>query len=71
MVSRHQEDNDAGMALRALKNAFHVDVEPILAAARVCSGGAIDPVAAYRDSGYRERVGAKRGSATSGGSGIV
>ena len=48
--------NDALLALQTLKRAFKTDVEPILAMARHRAGGAIDPVAAYRASGYRERA---------------
>jgi L-rhamnose isomerase/sugar isomerase len=42
------------MALQTLKQAFTCDVSPILAMARRRAGGAIDPVAAYRESGYRD-----------------
>jgi len=66
-----QETNDALMATQALKAAFRTDVEPILAMARLERGGAIDPVAAYRESGYRARVAAERPAVASGGGGIV
>lgn len=66
-----QEDNDALMASETLKHAFRTDVEPILAKARLDAGGAIDPIRAYRDSGYRAMVGAKRPAALGGGGGIV
>jgi L-rhamnose isomerase/sugar isomerase len=52
------------MASETLKTAFRTDVEPILAMARLESGGAIDPVAAYRARGYRPAV-------AGGGGGIV
>jgi L-rhamnose isomerase/sugar isomerase len=58
-------------ALQILKEAFTTDVSPILAAARVREGGAIDPVATYRASGYRARVTRERPAAASSGSGIV
>ena len=45
---------DAIAALATLKEAFTTDVSPILAAARERSGGAIDPISAYRASGYRK-----------------
>ena len=54
-LSACQEANDAVMALRTLKTAFTTDVAPILAAARVQAGGAADPLAAFRESGYRAR----------------
>ncbi|WAX98402.1 L-rhamnose catabolism isomerase (plasmid) [Aminobacter sp. NyZ550] len=66
-----QEDNDALMATQTLKAAFRTDVEPILAMARLNRGGAIDPVAAYRASGYRQKVAAERPASVGGGGGIV
>jgi len=41
------------MALTILKEAFTTDVSSILATARQRNGGAIEPVAIYRASGYR------------------
>jgi L-rhamnose isomerase / sugar isomerase len=67
----HQESNDALMATQTLKAAYRTDVEPILAMARLKSGGAIDPVDAYRASGYRARVAAERPAIAGGGGGIV
>lgn len=67
----YQEDNDALMAMQTLKAAYRTDVEPILAMARLNAGGAIDPVAAYRASGYRRKVAAERPAVASGGGGIV
>lgn len=67
----HQEANDALMATTTLKRAFRTDVEPILAMARLERGAAIDPVAAFRASGYRDRVAAERPTAQAGGGGIV
>lgn len=67
----YQEDNDALMATQTLKAAYRTDVEPILAMARLNAGGAIDPVAAYRASGYRRKVAAERPAVASGGGGIV
>ena len=70
-LSEFQQDNDALMASETLKHAFRTDVEPILAKARLDAGGAIDPIRAYRDSGYRAMVGAMRPAALGGGGGIV
>ncbi|AWI55951.1 L-rhamnose catabolism isomerase [Sinorhizobium fredii] len=67
----HQQENDALMASETLKAAFRTDVEPILAMARLESGGAIAPVATYRASGYRAKVAAERPSVAGGGGGIV
>ena len=66
-----QSGNDALMASETLKDAFRTDVEPILAMARADDGGAIDPVAAYRASGYRQTVGAVRPKVSGAGGGIV
>lgn len=66
-----QETNDALMASETLKRAFRTDVEPILAMARLEKGGAIDPVAAYRASGYRAKVGEVRPKVSGAGGGIV
>ncbi len=70
-LAEAQANNDALRALQILKAAFRTDVSPILAAARVREGGAIDPVAAYRASGYRASVASQRPALASGGSGIV
>ncbi|UCI25948.1 L-rhamnose catabolism isomerase [Mesorhizobium sp. B2-8-5] len=66
-----QEENDALMATQTLKSAYRTDVEPILAMARLRIGGAIDPVAAYREAGYRAKVAAERPTVAGGGGGIV
>ncbi len=66
-----QQDNDALMATQTLKVAFRTDVEPILAMARLADGGAIDPVAAYRASGYRRKVAGERPAVAASGGGIV
>ncbi|MFZ3582757.1 L-rhamnose catabolism isomerase [Loktanella sp. DJP18] len=66
-----QDANDALLAQSALKSAFRTDVEPILAMARHEKGCAIDPVAAFRASGYRAQVTGMRPAAAPGSSGIV
>ncbi|TPI49120.1 L-rhamnose catabolism isomerase [Mesorhizobium sp. B2-9-1] len=66
-----QEANDALMATQTLKAAYRTDVEPILAMARLRAGGAVDPVAAYREAGYRAKVAAERPAVAGGGGGIV
>ncbi|APO71429.1 L-rhamnose catabolism isomerase protein (plasmid) [Rhizobium gallicum] len=70
-LSGHQNENDALMATETLKRAYRIDVEPILAEARRRAGGAIDPVAAYRASGYRRKVSAERPASMAGGGGII
>ncbi len=66
-----QERCDAIAALAILKQAFTTDVSPILAMARQRAGGAIDPVAAYRASGYRSRKADERPASGRVTAGIV
>jgi L-rhamnose isomerase/sugar isomerase len=66
-----QERNDALLALRTLKTAFTTDVTPILGMARYRAGGAIDPVATYRTSGYRRKKADERPATAGRMSGIV
>jgi len=70
-LANYQESNDAMMATQTLKRAFTTDVGPILARARERAGAAIDPVAAYRASGYRVAAAARRPAAAVSSSGIV
>ncbi|HEY0411701.1 MAG TPA: TIM barrel protein [Allosphingosinicella sp.] len=65
-----QKANDAMMAFQALRRAYNVDVAPIVAMARMEQGGAIDPIAVYRDSGWRDRKAQER-SIVGLGAGIV
>ncbi|HEX7752992.1 MAG TPA: L-rhamnose catabolism isomerase [Novosphingobium sp.] len=65
-----QEANDTMMAFQALRRAYTIDVAPILAKARVRAGGAIDVLAAYRQSRWRERKAQER-KAVGLGAGIV
>ena len=58
-------------ALAVLKQAYTTDVSPILAIARERSGGAIDPVATYRASGYRRRKADERPARSGVAAGIV
>jgi len=66
-----QERNDAIMALATLKQAFTTDVSPIVAMARHAGGGAVDPVAVYRESRYRQVMAEKRPAPRRRGAGIV
>lgn len=70
-LREHQDGNDALMATTTLKTAFRTDVEPILAMARLEAGGAIDPIGAFRASGYRAKVAGERPEVTGAGGGIV
>ena len=66
-----QQKNDVLGAAELLRTAFRTDVEPILAATRASRGGAIDPIAAYRRSGYRALCAEERPSSGSSSAGIV
>lgn len=59
-LEAYQEDNDVVMAERSLKEAFETDVTALVAEARRRSDGAIDPIAAFRASGYRESARERR-----------
>lgn len=56
----YQDGGDVLMAERTLKAAFETDVRPLVAEVRRRAGGALDPVAAFRASGYRAQVAAAR-----------
>lgn len=57
-----QEADDPALAAELLHGAFRADVRPLVAEARRLNGAALDPVTAYRRSGYRAAVAAGRGS---------
>ena len=59
-----QADNDATLAQETLQDAFRIDVRPLIAEARRRAGGAIDPLRAYRELGYREARIVERGLAS-------
>ena len=65
-----QDGNDTMMAFQALRRAYTIDVAPILAKARAEAGGAIDVLATYRESRWRERKAQER-KAVGRGVGIV
>lgn len=66
-----QDKGDAIGALTALKRAFTTDVTPIIATARARAGGAVDPLATYRASGYRQHKAEERPAAQGISAGIV
>lgn len=65
-----QDSNDTMMAFQALRQAYRTDVSPIVALARTEAGGARDPIAAYRASGWRAQKARER-CLTKAGAGIV
>lgn len=55
-----QESNDVMRAFQMLRQGYRTDVSPILAQARLEAAGAIDPIAAYRASGWRQQAARQR-----------
>ena len=70
-LGEYQQNNDALMAHQTLKAAFETDVSALVAMARYRAGGAINPVAVYRKSAYRQRKAQERPQELNGSSGIV
>ena len=64
-LAKHQQSGDVIMAERVLKHAYETDVRVLVAEARRRSGGALDPVVAFRASGYRAQKAAERPAAVS------
>ncbi|HWZ20019.1 MAG TPA: L-rhamnose isomerase [Ktedonobacteraceae bacterium] len=63
-----QESGDVLGAYRVLQTAYETDVRPLLSEVRVRQGLDSDPIAAFRSSGYAERVTRERiAAATSSG----
>jgi L-rhamnose isomerase/sugar isomerase len=70
-LSEAQTNCDAMLALQTLKQAFTTDVAPIIAMARHRAGGAIDPLATYRASRYRQHKAEERPAVFGVSAGIV
>lgn len=68
LLAAAQEQNDAMRAFRTLRAAYDTDVRPLIASVRAEAGGAIDPVGAYRASGWRAAAAkARRPAGTAAG----
>ena len=59
-LQQAQEAGDVLGAYRVLQTAYETDVRPLLSEARVRLGLDPDPIAAFRASGYAERVARER-----------
>ncbi len=57
-----QEANDVVKAQEILQQAYRTDVRPLVAEARMQSGGALQPISIYRDLRVREQLIKERGS---------
>lgn len=60
-LAEAQEANDVVRAEEILRDAFLTDVRPLVAEAYRQSGGALNPIAAYRAEGVREQLIGQRG----------
>jgi L-rhamnose isomerase/sugar isomerase len=69
-LAEAQDTNDVMGAFQILRRSYNLDVTAILAKARVELGGAADPIALYRASGWRE-IKAQQRRPASGAAGIV
>ncbi len=59
-----QNNNDVALAQEILQQAYRTDVRPLIAEASYRSGGALDPIAAYRKLDVRENLIKERGLKT-------
>jgi len=59
-----QNNNDVVTAQEVLQQAFRTDVRALVAEARLRTGGALDPLAVYRNEKIRENLIKERGSKT-------
>ncbi len=66
-LTQFQEDGDVVGAQEVLSDAFQTDVRMLIRAAREQSGGAWDPIGAYRAHGIREKMIKERGKSRSTG----
>jgi L-rhamnose isomerase/sugar isomerase len=69
-LAEAQLSGDIVGAEEVLQNAFRTDVRPLLAQVREEMGASPDPLAAYKASGYYQKVSAERGRKGGSGSGF-
>jgi L-rhamnose isomerase/sugar isomerase len=61
-LKKAQEDNDVVLCNRIVMDAFHADVEPLIAAARAEMGlSDTDPLRNYRNGGWAKKIEEERG----------
>jgi len=63
-LESYQETNDVTRAQELMQGAFRTDVRPLVREARRRAGGALDPLAAYRDLNCRKELVKVRGTQT-------
>ena len=66
-LAQTQLNGEVMAAHQLLNNAYRTDVRPLLAQVRKEMGVPADPIAAYRASGYEEKIRRERGTANAGG----
>lgn len=59
-----REQNDPTWAQEILQDAYRTDVRPLLAEARIRSGGSLGPLSLYRKSDFRQQLIKERGNKT-------
>ncbi|MGY3052449.1 L-rhamnose isomerase/sugar isomerase [Pedobacter sp. UYEF25] len=57
-----QQKNDVSLAQEILQQAYRTDVRPLIAEARLQSGGALDPIMLFRSAKVREELIKERGT---------
>jgi L-rhamnose isomerase/sugar isomerase len=62
LLQQAQANNDVAKAQEILQRAFRTDVRPLVAESRLRSGGALQPIEAFRDLQIREQLVAERGT---------
>jgi L-rhamnose isomerase/sugar isomerase len=65
-LAAHQQRSNLIDAEECLKDAFATDVRPVVAAWRRSNGLPENPLAAYRESGYQQKIEADRAEANAG-----
>ena len=63
-LAEAQQNNDVVTAQEILQQAYRTDVRPIVAEARLRTGGPLNPLAVYRNEKVRENLIKERGSKT-------
>jgi L-rhamnose isomerase / sugar isomerase len=63
-LSEAQNNNDVALAQEILQNAFRTDTRPLVAEARLRSGGALSPLTLFRSESVREGLIKERGLKT-------
>jgi L-rhamnose isomerase/sugar isomerase len=63
-LAEAQQNNDVALAQEILQQAYRTDVRPLVAEARLRAGGALQPIALFRQENARKNLVKERGSKT-------